>query len=58
MLYEVITDVYVTSIRFNETSFDFGKINEGDTVNHIFNFKNTWNKKRISVLILENKLID
>ncbi len=34
-------DVYVTSIRFNETSFDFGKINEGDTVNHIFNFKNT-----------------
>lgn len=31
----------VTSIQFDETSFDFGKIDEGATVRHTFSFKNT-----------------
>lgn len=34
-------DVYMTSISFTETIFDFGKIPEGDTVNHVFRFKNS-----------------
>lgn len=28
-------------IEFSEQSFDFGEINEGDLVNHVFKFKNT-----------------
>lgn len=29
------------AIKFNQMSFDFGKINEGDVVTHIFKFENT-----------------
>jgi hypothetical protein len=32
-----------TSIEFPETEFDFGKINGGQMVNHVFKFKNTGN---------------
>ncbi|HAI75889.1 MAG TPA: hypothetical protein DCM08_06535 [Microscillaceae bacterium] len=28
-------------IEFSEQAFDFGEINEGDVVNHVFKFKNT-----------------
>jgi len=31
-------------ITFEETTFDFGKINEGDIVKHTFKFKNTGTK--------------
>lgn len=31
-------------ITFEETTFDFGRIKEGDVINHEFKFKNTGNK--------------
>lgn len=36
---EVVANVAV--IQFQETEFDFGKIKEGDKVEHVFKFKNT-----------------
>ena len=39
-----------TSIKFSETEWDFGTINEGDNVEHIFKFTNTGSQP----LILEN----
>ncbi len=36
-----------TSVQFPETEFAFGKINEGDKVEHIFKFKNTGSKDLI-----------
>ena len=35
------TNGKVTSIKFEEMSFDWGKIKEGDKMTHIFKFKNT-----------------
>lgn len=35
----------MAKIDFKETVFDFGKINEGDVVEHDFEFKNTGEKK-------------
>jgi hypothetical protein len=32
---------YFTSVQFDQTSFDFGKVKEGDTVKHAFTIKNT-----------------
>lgn len=34
----------LTEMTFQETSFDFGSIQEGEKVNHTFKFKNTGNK--------------
>ncbi len=34
----------MAKITFEETVFDFGKIKEGDVVEHIFKFKNTGNR--------------
>ncbi len=31
----------VTTIKYEEESFDFGMVNEGDMVKHLFKFKNT-----------------
>lgn len=39
-----------TSISFSETEWDFGTINEGDNVEHLFKFTNTGSQP----LILEN----
>jgi hypothetical protein len=36
-----------TSVSFAETEFRFGKINEGDKVEHIFKVQNTGNKPLI-----------
>lgn len=36
-----------TSVVFAETQFAFGKINEGDKVEHVFKFKNTGDKDLI-----------
>lgn len=38
---DVKPDGPVPSFEFAETSFDFGTINEGDVVDHVFSFTNT-----------------
>ena len=37
----------VTSIKFDEMSYDWGKLNEGDKMTHIFKFKNVGNEDLI-----------
>lgn len=34
-------------IEFTETMVDFGKVNEGETLTHVFHFKNTGGEKLI-----------
>ena len=34
-------DTYITKIHFNETTHDFGKVKEGDTLSHVFTVTNT-----------------
>jgi len=38
---EVITEETAAKIELEETTFDFGKIKEGEAVTHVFKFKNT-----------------
>jgi hypothetical protein len=38
---EPIDTVNVAKMTFEETRFDFGTINEGDVVNHVYKFTNT-----------------
>ncbi len=40
-------DTPKTSMEFAEMTHDFGDINEGDKVNHVFTFKNTGNEPLI-----------
>jgi len=37
----VVDTTKMAIITFNELTFDFGKVNEGDVINHTFKFKNT-----------------
>lgn len=39
----------VSVMTFEEKEFDFGKINEGDKVEHVFTFKNTGNSDLIII---------
>jgi len=35
------SETFITTIKFSETKFDFGKVKEGDTVMHEFKITNT-----------------
>ena len=40
---EIPNDEFTTTIEFEKTIFDFGTINAGEKVNHVYTFKNTGN---------------